>query len=286
GRIVRSLGLEHWAAGLEASVSASTFTNQDFELRVAGGVEYSLFPFSESTRRQLTIMYTIGVSRFNFEEPTIFGVTEDTRANHRLNVSYEVRQPWGSSNLSVDARNFLNEIIWHYHSGGRLSKWFPRKHDTLLVYAKTPGEQTFNRPRGGAYRTQDLRYDDAGTPYKSTRKGPIYFHRDGPALSDVWDLPFLSTVSKEREGYPYQKPEALLERIVRASSNEGDVVADFFCGSGTTLAVAKRLGRRWIGCDVSPEAIAVTRRRLARLGQGGCDSAPSNLRMTHARQDG
>ena len=113
GRIVRSLGLEHWAAGLEASVSASTFTNQDFELRVAGGIEYSLFPFSESTRRQLTIMYSIGVSRFNFEEPTIFGVTEDTRANHRLNVAYEVRQPWGSSNLSVDARNFLNDFALH-----------------------------------------------------------------------------------------------------------------------------------------------------------------------------
>ena len=113
GRIVRSLGLEHWAAGLEGSVSASTFTNQDFALRVAVGIEYSLFPFSESTRRQLTIMYSIGVSRFNFEEPTIFGVTEDTRANHRLNVSYEVRQPWGSTNLTVDAQNFLDDFALH-----------------------------------------------------------------------------------------------------------------------------------------------------------------------------
>ena len=113
GRIVKSLGLEHWAAGLEGSVSASTFNNQDFGLRVAGGIEYSLFPFSESTRRQLTIMYTIGVSRFNFEEPTIFNVTEDTRADHRLNVSYEVRQPWGSANLSMDARNFLDDFALH-----------------------------------------------------------------------------------------------------------------------------------------------------------------------------
>lgn len=183
------------------------------------------------------------------------------------------------------ADHFLNEIIWHYHSGGRLSQWFPRKHDTLLVYAKAPGEQTFNRLRGGAYRTQDLRYDDAGIPYKSTGKGRIYFHKDGPALSDVWDLPFLSTVSNEREGYPYQKPEALLERIVRASSNEGDMVADFFCGSGTTLAVAKRLARRWIGCDVSPEAIAITRRRLARLGEGRCDPAPAKVRTTRAKRD-
>jgi hypothetical protein len=112
GQIVRSLGLEHWATGLEASISGSTFNNQDFELRVAGGIEYSVFPFSESTRRQLTIMYTIGVSRFNFEEPTISG-TEDTRANHRLNVSYEVRQPWGSTDLSVQAQNFLDDFALH-----------------------------------------------------------------------------------------------------------------------------------------------------------------------------
>jgi hypothetical protein len=121
GRVVRSLGIEHWAAGLEGSVSASTFTNQDFEARVAAGIEYSVFPFSESTRRQLTILYSIGVSRFNFEEPTIYNVTEDTRANHRLNVSYSVRQPWGSANASVDWQNFLDDFALHrIRVGGRL----------------------------------------------------------------------------------------------------------------------------------------------------------------------
>ncbi len=102
-------------------------------------------------------------------------------------------------------------------------------------------------------------------PFKSTSNGPIYFHPDGPALSDVWDIPFLSTVSKERTNYPTQKPEALLERIIRASSNEGDLVADFFCGSGTALVVAKRLNRRWLGCDVNPDAVAIARQRLARI---------------------
>lgn len=161
--------------------------------------------------------------------------------------------------------NFLNEIVWSYRTGGRPGKWFSRKHDTLLLYAKSIGRHTFNRLHDGQYRTQDLLFTEDGRPYKSTRNGPVYFHPQGPALPDVWEIPFLSTVSKERTGYPYQKPEALLERIVLASSNEGDLVADFFCGSGTTLAVAKRLGRRWLGCDINTDAVAITRQRLERI---------------------
>ncbi|MGD2109048.1 MAG: site-specific DNA-methyltransferase [Phycisphaerae bacterium] len=159
--------------------------------------------------------------------------------------------------------HFLNEIIWSYRSGGRPGRWFPRKHDTLLLYAKSPGRHTFNQLRGGRYRTRDLKTTADGRPYKSTRSGPIYFDPRGPAISDVWDVPFLSTVSSERTDYPGQKPESLLERVVRASSNEGDLVADFFCGSGTTLVVAKRLRRRYLGCDSNPDAVAIARRRLA-----------------------
>ncbi len=158
---------------------------------------------------------------------------------------------------------FLNEIIWQYRSGGRSGRWFARKHDTILLYAKCAGRHTFHGPRGGTYRTQGLRKDQNGTPYKATRSGRIHFHPDGPLLSDIWDIPFLSTVSKERTGYPTQKPEALLERIILASSNEGDVVADFFCGSGTTPTVARRLKRRWLACDSSPEAVAITKARLS-----------------------
>lgn len=158
--------------------------------------------------------------------------------------------------------SFLNEIIWSYRSGGRPGAWFARKHDTLLVYAKSPGEHTFNRLRDGSYRTRDLQVDADGRPFKTTRNGPIYFHPDGPAMTDVWELPILSTVSKERTGYHWQKPEALLERIIRSASNEGDTVADFFCGSGTTIVVAKRLGRHYVGCDIDAEAAAITRRRL------------------------
>lgn len=163
------------------------------------------------------------------------------------------------------AGNFLNEIIWSYRSGGRPAMWFARKHDTILWYAREIGSHTFNRLRHGQYRTRDLRFTEDGQPYKSTRKGPIQFHREGPACSDVWDIPILSTVSHERTDYPTQKPERLLERIVMAASNEGDVVADFFCGSGTALVVAKKLNRRFLGCDDNEHAVAVARSRLAEV---------------------
>lgn len=160
------------------------------------------------------------------------------------------------------ADNFLNEIIWSYRTGGRSTRWFARKHDTILLYARRAGRHTFNLLRNGEFRTLGMNRDQAGRPYKSTRKGRLYFHPDGPALTDVWELPFLSTVSNERLGYPSQKPEALLERVIKASSNEGDLVADFFCGSGTTLAVAKRLARHYLGCDVSPAAVEIATTRL------------------------
>jgi len=158
--------------------------------------------------------------------------------------------------------NFLNEIVWSYRTGGRSSCWFARKHDTLLAYARRIGRHKFHVLRHGVFRTDGLNYDDTGRPYKNTRAGRLYFHPDGPAMTDVWEIPFLSTVSRERVGYPTQKPEALLARIIRASTDQGDVVADFFCGSGTTLAVARRLGRRWIGCDASMAAVRLANQRL------------------------
>ncbi len=159
--------------------------------------------------------------------------------------------------------HFLNEIIWSYRTGGRSTRWFARKHDTILVYARCRGRQKFNLQREGRFRTDGLNYDETGRPYKQTRAGRLYFHPDGPAMTDVWEIPFLSTVSLERTGYPTQKPESLLERIITAATDPGDRVGDFFCGSGTTLAVAQRLGRDWIGCDLSPKAVRLARRRLA-----------------------
>lgn len=160
------------------------------------------------------------------------------------------------------ADNFLNEIIWHYRTGGVSNRWFGRKHDTILVHARQAGRHRFHLLREGIYRTDGLKRDETGRPFKSTKKGRLYFNARGPALTDVWDIPFLSTVSEERVGWPTQKPLALLDRIIRASSNPGDLVADFFCGSGTTLVAAARQGRRYLGCDLRPEAVALATKRL------------------------
>lgn len=158
--------------------------------------------------------------------------------------------------------HFCNEIIWSYRTGGHATRWFARKHDTILFYARQTGRQKFHVQREGRFRTDGMNYDEQGRPYKQTKAGRLYFNSEGPAVTDVWDIPFLSTVSLERTGYPTQKPEALLERIIKASSDPDDIVADFFCGSGTTLAVAQRLGRRWLGCDINPEAVNLARRRV------------------------
>ncbi|MCK6455050.1 MAG: site-specific DNA-methyltransferase [Phycisphaerae bacterium] len=157
--------------------------------------------------------------------------------------------------------NFLNEIIWHYRTGGVSRRWFGRKHDTILAYARTLGRHRFDVLRGGRYRTDGLNLD-GHRPYKSTRRGRLYFHPAGPALTDVWDIPFLSTVSLERCGWPTQKPLALLERIISAATRPGDLVADFFCGSGTTLIAARRLRRHWLGCDAARRAVQLSTRRL------------------------
>ena len=177
----------------------------------------------------------------------------DWRASHYARVQLDTL-------FGVD--HFLNEIIWHYRSGSAAKRWFGRKHDTILSYARCVGQHRFHVIREGTFRTDGLKVDEEGRLYKSTKKGRLYFNAAGPALSDVWDLPFLSTVSLERTGWPSQKPLALLERIINASSEPGDCVADFFCGSGTTAMAAKKLGRRWIACDASSKAVEIARRRL------------------------
>jgi site-specific DNA-methyltransferase (adenine-specific) len=150
---------------------------------------------------------------------------------------------------------FLNEIIWAYDYGGRPRDRWPRKHDTILWYAK--GDRwTFNRDD-----VDRLPYMAPGLvgPEKAAR---------GKLPTDVWWMTIVPTNSRERTGYPTQKPEALLTRILLASSNPGDLVLDFFCGSGTTGAVAKRLGRRFLLIDEQPEAIQIARRRLAAVEAG------------------
>ncbi|MGD0166903.1 MAG: DNA methyltransferase [Gaiellaceae bacterium] len=182
--------------------------------------------------------------------------------------------------------NFVNENIWCFSQGAKSKRTFGRKHNTLLAYAKNDGTRTFNPDAvrvemksgvssfGGRIET-----DEDGRKYRlvygtKNKKGETKYYKyyldEGKIPEDYWtDINSLQSGVEERVDYATQKPEALLERVIKASSSEGDLVADFFCGSGTALAVAEKLGRRWIGCDLGRWGIHVSRKRL--LGIEGCE---------------
>lgn len=149
---------------------------------------------------------------------------------------------------------FRNEIIWAFASGGASKRHLARKHNTILWYSKSDN-YTFNVLR-----------EPYATPGVDGRAG---FHPDGRMLTDVWQLSFLSTTARERTGWPTQKPLALLERAIQVFTDRGDLVVDPFCGSGTTGLAALRHGRRYQLSDLSEQAVALTRARLAEEG-GAC----------------
>jgi len=171
--------------------------------------------------------------------------------------------------------NFQNEIIWHYKRYTAASKQLQRLHDNILLYSKTK-EMKFNivyEEYGEKSGIRDSHYkvDEDGKWFrwqkrKNQEPYKVYLSDKGVRLGDVWQIPLINASAKERLGYPTQKPELLLHRIIEACSNPNDIVADFFCGCGTTLAVAQMMGRRWIGCDVSPTALRVVKDRLIRYG--------------------
>jgi len=154
--------------------------------------------------------------------------------------------------------NFRNEIVWCYTGPGRQEKDFPDKHDVIYRYSKS-NNYVFNPD---AIRVPYVKLD-TGKTHGIFKKRAILDER-GKIPEDWWaDItPVARLHATELLDFDTQKPEALLKRIILASSNPGDIVADFFCGSGTTLVVAEKLGRRWIGCDLSKFAIQVTRKRL------------------------
>ena len=157
-------------------------------------------------------------------------------------------------------KNFINEIIWYYKSPSGTSKTkLANKHDNLLLYSKT---KNYN------INIDELREEYSENTKKQAESKNISFGRitvlndKGKTPTDVWEIPTLNSMAKERVGYDTQKPKELLYKIIKGFSNEGDIVADFFCGSGTSLAVAKELGRKYIGCDISSKAITITKERL------------------------
>jgi site-specific DNA-methyltransferase (adenine-specific) len=180
---------------------------------------------------------------------------------------------------------FRNEIIWRYRRWPAKARRFQRMHDVVLFYTATArSEHTFPTLYGyeklaestlKTFGTKKQRADFSsgrrkpGVEDAETQGPPLsdYWEVDdlaagGAPLSDAWEIGVIAAIGRERTGYPTQKPEALLERVVRASTNEGDVVLDPFCGCGTTLAVAERLRRRWIGIDVAHFAVDMVRDRL------------------------
>jgi DNA modification methylase len=170
--------------------------------------------------------------------------------------------------------NFQNEIIWCFNVGGKGSQRWARKHNSILYATKTDSwyfdgkaagvdRDTGTKSSGGIMGT-----DENGRPYQDKlvkATGKYYrYYLDEPKIPEDWwtDINSIQSGSEERLDYPTQKPEALIERIIKASSKEGDLVADFFCGSGTTAAVAEKLGRKWIATDLGKFGIHTTRKRL------------------------
>ena len=170
--------------------------------------------------------------------------------------------------------NMLNEIIWHYENGGgRATQWFNRKHDNLLYYAKNLDSHIYDGKAAGDKRNIDegtfggyFKTDEDGRRYQEVRAGGKtykYYTDELKNADDVWTMGIISQRDlTERVNYATQKPEKLLERIIKASSNENSIVMDFFGGSGTTAAVAEKLGRRWISSDIGKPAIMIERKRL------------------------
>lgn len=148
---------------------------------------------------------------------------------------------------------FLNEIIWAYDYGGKAKSRWPAKHDTILVYVKNPDKYYFNNE---SVDREPYMAPGLVTPEKVAK---------GKLPTDVWWHTIVSPTGKEKTGYPTQKPLGILRRVIQASSKEGDLVLDFFAGSGTTGAAAAELGRSFILIDQNPESIEVIRERFKSL---------------------
>ena len=197
-------------------------------------------------------------------------------------------------------RNFRNEIAWCYRTGGAGQRAFARKHDNILFYSKSDNYR-FALPRDKSYltgqmghRVSDETFTDEWGVYQNIRFAatPIKLYKDErgyftlAGCRDYWNIDAVGRTSRERTGYPAQKPLALYERIIQASSRPGDMVLDPFCGSGAALLAAEKLGRQWIGMDLWPAAGATLSRRLRQAGLAGADEIIPTDRAPIRTDDG
>ncbi len=203
--------------------------------------------FLESLRERLIFMREILA-----DDGSIF-LHIDQKMNHYVKVIMDE---------IFNKRNFINEVIWHYYNIAPSSKQqFAKNHDTILWYAKQRGAQTFNLEKlripyspGSAYAKKGWSKD---SKYNPNPKGKL---RD-----DVWRIPTINNMAKERTGYPTQKPEKLIKIFIDGCTNSGDLIIDMFAGSGTTASVAEKLGRRWIMCDFGKHAIYTMQKRMLEI---------------------
>ncbi len=208
----------------------------------------------------------------------------------RINEIQRVLKPTGSFYLHCDPTashylklvldaifcgqggDFQNEIIWHYRRWTGDSKRFLKMHDVIFFYTKS-NEHIFN-VQYTPYTEKSLhRKQNYHTRIKGNDVYVTSIDKHGVKENDVWLIPVINSQATERLGYPTQKPETLLQKIITASSNEGDTILDAYCGCGTTVAVAQELKRRWIGMDITYQSIALVLRRLEdQFGKGVANS--------------
>ncbi|MEA5470973.1 DNA methyltransferase [Spirulina sp. 06S082] len=238
-----------------------SFTSQSIDL-ISGLVKV----LGKGSLLAYLISMTLRIAEINrILKPTgSFYLHCDPTASHYLKIIIDAI-------FCPQAGQFQNEIVWCYSIGGKSKDKFGRKHDIILFYTKGK-KYTFNRKGASIARKQNshmkVRTDSEGREYqekKNKKTGKIYqyYLDEGKIAEDYWvDIETLNREDRERLGYPTQKPEALLERIIKTSSNEGDLILDAYCGCGTTIAVAERFNRVWIGIDMTYQSIGLILKRL------------------------
>ena len=243
------------------------------------------------SNRQYEIIWGNGYERRAFEDRWKGGIKNYIAwMEPKIRECHRVLKPTGSMYLHCDwhanahlrilmdrifgENSFRNEIIWCYTGASSPGqRQFPRKHDVVFWYSKGENwvfnkdeirvpysEATLKRASAGARGGRSAESVFHGERTKRT------LHKKGKIPEDWWHIPTIGSTAKERLGYPTQKPEKLLEKIIIASSNPMDIILDPVCGCGTAIAVAHKLGRRWIGIDVSPTACKVMVKRMQKLG--------------------
>ncbi len=248
----------------------------DFSMNITIGEENDSFTKKPSVIEEIAYRDTWGKGADSF----IAMIYERLKLMHELlaeDGGIYVHCDWRVSafmRMSLDEifgkDNFRNEIIWYYSTLGRPDDRFAQKHDTIFYYGKSDkvyfNEKEARVPYSDEYIKSHFRdKDDDGKVCRKrfdAGKWRTYYPEEGMIPNDVWEIPYENSMSKERLDYPTQKPSALLERIIKSSSKEGDLIADFFVGSGTTIATAEKLGRKWIGTDLGKFGIHTSRKRL------------------------